>query len=122
MKLDSFSTLVEGHNVYKGKMSKGGQALLMSVLIAGGAFLVYYKFIRVPKFVFINKDIKTNRVQLKLDSKNKLFYLNGGQTLNISGVTIKSTLIKQDDSDLVTGITITETKGDKVIKEQTITY
>lgn len=122
MKLDTFRTLVEGRPVYESKMTKGGQYVLLTILIGGVAALVYYKFIRTPKFTYINKDVKNNRVQLKLDNKADLFYLNGNDSVNIKGVTIKSTLIKQSDSDLITGIKITETKDGQLIKEQTVMY
>ena len=123
MKLDTFNTLVEGHTVYKGKMSKAGQVLCYIALIGGVSALVYWKFIRVPKFVYINSDPKISRIQFRLDNNSKnTYYINSGQNLNIGKLSFTSTPIKQSDSELITGLILTEKSEGKIIKEQTISF
>jgi hypothetical protein len=122
MKLDTFSTLVEGTPVYTQKMSKSGQYVFMGVLLLGVSGLVYWKFIRTPKFIIINKDVLKNRVQFKMDNSKRVYYINAGESLNIGKLVITSKLIKQSDSDLVEGIEITQKKGEEIIKNEIIKY
>jgi hypothetical protein len=122
MKLDTFSTLVEGTPVYTQKMSKSGQYVFMGVLLLGVSGLVYWKFIRTPKFTIINKDVLKNRVQFKMDNSDKVYYINGGQTLNIGKTSITANLIKQEDSDLIQGIELVQKKGNEIIKTEKIIY
>ena len=123
MKLDTFNTLVEGNTVYKFKPNKAVTYLFFGAFIAIAGVLFYRKFFRTPKFIYINSDTKINRVQYRLDNNNKItYYINAGETKNIGNVTITATSIKQSDSDLITGITLTEKSNGEVVKEQTINY
>lgn len=122
MKLNTFDTVVEGHPVYEAKMSKTTGYVLTGLLVVGVAGLIYWKFFRTPKFKLVNKDVNTNRVQFRLDNSDKIYYLDGGKSMNIGKVTITSNLIKQVDSDLIEGIELVQTQNGEVIKKEIIKY
>lgn len=122
-KVDHFASLVEGRTVLKPqKLGKTGQVIAWGLLIAGVSGVVWYRYIRTPKFRVINYDAKTNRVQIESDVKRQARYLDGGKSVNLGKITVSSQLIKQPDSDLIAGITLTARKGSEITQTKTITY
>jgi hypothetical protein len=57
-----------------------------------------------------------------MDNSDKVYYINGGQTLNIGKTSITANLIKQEDSDLIQGIELVQKKGNEIIKTEKIIY
>lgn len=122
MKLDKFETLVEGRPVYTSKLSKTGGYIATGILFLVVGGLIYWKFFRVPKFVFINKDVLKNRIQFKMDNSDRIYYIDGGGSIKVGKSIIYSELIKQPDSDLIIGINLTQKLGDKIVKNKMINY
>ena len=127
MKLDNFSTAVEGRPVYKANLSKGQGWGLGILLAIGIGTLVYFKYVRNPTLRIYSVDPSTDKARVGLNNTKDSIAIKAGQSLpfssNFRHYNIAVEAIKDAGSTLTNALkfTLKDSQGN-ILSEETKNY